>query len=161
MLSLDKKTFFKQRQLPEKSFYYSYNGQNFEISLDYIIEHIVGSGEEKCLFLLNELKATDDFLVNVYLQDLADEFMQRHIRQSLGEEIEQRLLDKQESYRFALTKKDCIYEYIAYQDEQGKYHVDKVEHVGRYVGYERFSYFSDKLYSLLGRHTFDCKRIEI
>ncbi|UED79291.1 hypothetical protein FH508_0017835 [Lysinibacillus sp. CD3-6] len=158
MLSFDKKTFFKQRQLPLKNFYYSYNGQNYTIALDKVIGNI-GCSEEKSLFLLNELKATDDFIVNVYLQDLADEHMQRLLRQSFCEEIESSLLDKQESYRFTLTKKDGIYEYIAYQDEEGKYHVNRVEYVGRYVG-RGFSKFSDKLYSLLGSHTFDCKRIE-
>lgn len=47
MLSLDKKTIFKQQQLPEKSFYNSYNGQNYEMSLGYIIGQIGGSNEEK------------------------------------------------------------------------------------------------------------------
>lgn len=160
MLSLDKNTFFNQRQLPEKSFYYSYNGQEYEMSLDYVISRMHQSEEGKCLFLLNELKATDDFIVNVYLQDLADKHMQSYLRYSLYQEISNSLLDKGESYKFTLTKEDGKHEYIAYEDEEGKYHVNKVERVGIYAGNSRFSAFTDKLNALLNSYNFDCKRIE-
>jgi hypothetical protein len=160
MLSLDKETFFSQRQLPEKIFYYSYNGQNYEMPLDYVLSKIGGSNEEKCLFILNELKANNDFILNVYLQDLADEYMQDYIRYNLSNEIERSLIDKRESYRFTLSDKDGIHEYIAYQDEEGRYHADEVEEVGRFAGWARFSRFTDYLHALLKSHTFDCKRIE-
>jgi hypothetical protein len=159
MLSIDKKTFFSQRKLPNKSYYYSYNGKNYEIPIDYVISSI-NKDEEKCLFLLNELKATDDFIINVYLQDLADECMQRYIRSNLMQEIKHSLIDKRESYKFTLTDEMGEHEYIAYIDEDGRYHVNKIEKVGIYAGWARFSRFYEQLSGLLERHNFNITRIE-
>jgi hypothetical protein len=92
LLRLDKEKYFAQRQLPNKKYYYFYNGQNYEMSLDYVIG-CIDRTEEKCFFLLNELNATDDFLVDVYLQDLADERIQINLRNNLYDEISSSLLD--------------------------------------------------------------------
>lgn len=160
MLFLDKETFFNQQQLPNKSFYYSYNGQNYEMDLEYVIERLDRS-EGKSLFLMNALNATNDFIVNVYLQDIADELIQSYARRKLQDEIENSLFLKKESYRFQLTKEDGTeVDYIAYVDEEGSNHVDKVDEVGMYAGWARLGDFQDYLVALLKRHRFDCKRIE-
>lgn len=160
LLSLDKNTFFSRRSLPERSYYYSYNGKTYEITKDYVINSISSAHEEKCLFLLNELEATDDFIVNVYLQDLAEKYMQDHLRYNLKKEIEHSLIVKGESYKFTLTNEFGKQEYIAYQDQDGRYHVDRVEQVGIFAGWARYNKFYTQLASMLRRYTFDCERIE-
>lgn len=156
MLNLDKKTFFDQRQLPKISFYYSYNDQNYEISSDYVISTISDSLEGKILFLLSELNATDDFVVNIYLQDLADECIQSHLRSEIMDEIHEILFIKQENYNFRLGEDD----YIAYQDENGRYHIDKGDKKGMYNGWVQFGKITGYLSTLLENHVFDVERIE-
>lgn len=141
--------------LPNKEYYYFYKEQNYAISLDYVISSI-NSSEDKYLFLLNELNATDDFLINVYLQDLADECIQNHLRSNLYEEITNSLSDECKSYRFKLN----TVEYIAYEDDKGRYHVDKIEEVGMYAGFAKYGRFLNQLLFVLNSHTFDCQRIE-
>lgn len=155
MLRINKETFFANRKLNNKKYWYLYDEKNYEIPLDYVISKI-GSSEEKCLFLLDELNATDEFLVDVYLQDLADEYMQDYLRINLGREIEKSLFDESKSYKFTLG----TVEFIAYEDDEGRFHVTEVEDVGKYAGNARVSKFTDRLYGLLNMHTFDIKKIE-
>lgn len=156
MLKLDKKTFFSQRLLPVKNYYYLHNDQNYELPLDYVIERINNLEEEKSLYLLNEFNATNDFIVNVYLQDLADQYIQEHLRISLLKEIEDSLIKKGESFKFIIGSN----EYIAYEDDNGRYHANKVEDVGKYAGKARLSDFTTYLSALLSNHSFDVTRIE-
>ncbi len=154
VLSINKEKFFTERQLPKIKYRYLYNGENYEMSSDYIINSM-GNSEEKCLFLLDELNATDDFLTNIYLQDLADECMQGYLKNKLYKEIRSSLLDEHKSYKFKL---DTV-EYIAYQDDKRRYHIDEVDEVGEYAGSARFIRFTDYLFAILNSHIFDCKRI--
>lgn len=158
MLRLDKEKFFAQRQLQGKSFYYIHKGQSYEISLDYVISSI-GSSEEKCLFLLNELNATDDFLINVYLEDLADECIQQYLRSNLIDEIYNIELDNSESYKFTIN----TIEYIVYRDDNGRYyydHADKVE-VGDSGLWLRESTLKQYLSGFINLQIFDCEKQEV
>lgn len=155
MLRISKEAFFANRKLENKKYWYLYNEKNYEIPLDYVISKI-GSSEEKCLFILNELNATNDFLVEVYLRDLANDCIQNFIKRDLGKEIEKSLLDDAKSYKFSLGTD----EYIAYEDDEGRYHVDEINQVGIYAGNARYSKFQDRLYGLLDSHTFGIQKIE-
>ena len=70
--------------------------------------------------------------------------------------LKKSLLDDAKSYKFNLGTG----EYIAYQDDEGRYHVNEVNQVGIYAGNARYSKFQDRLYGLLDRHTFDIRKIE-
>lgn len=155
MLKLDKEKFFTKRQLPSIEYHYLYNGENIEISLAYVIGSI-DSSEERCLFLLNELNATDDFLINVYLQDIAYECVQTYIRNNFVDEISDSLLVKRKKYKFKINTN----EYIAYQDDEGRYHLDKVDEVHESAGWASYNKFEERLFGLLNKHTFDCEKIE-
>jgi hypothetical protein len=143
---LDAQSFFSQRKLPEKTFYYRYNDQRFSLSSDYVISHINNSNKEvgRCLFVMQELNASDDFIVNVYLNSIADDLIEQHIRNTFANDIEERVYNG-ERVLFKLKVNGEEREYVAYRDDERRYHVYQEDRRGGREGWAQASRFSESL----------------
>lgn len=161
MLVCDVESFFKEKDFPEQDFYYSYEGKYYSISLKYVIESVIRNKyETKSIYLLKELKATDDFIINVYLNDIADGFMWREIRNDLFDKIEDELFEGKE-VSFKIKNADGNYkEYVGYQDEEGFYHLNKKGDEIGYRGWKRFSRVREKLAFIFEDAVIDFKRVD-
>ncbi|EDO6859614.1 hypothetical protein FW481_08635 [Campylobacter coli] len=153
---LTKEEFFK-RDLPAKSYYYSHGDQIFEISSQQVINSIQNGEKniQRCFYIMDNLNATDEFILNDFLHGFADEIMEGHIRYELRQMIEEKVLNG-ESVKFHLKGDDGeVREYIAYRDDEGAYHVHESDQSYETQGWKRFSNFTQSLVSYFKESVFD------
>lgn len=155
---LTKDEFFKKnRDLQAKRYYYSYEDQIFIMTSEEVVRGINGRDKEvqRCLYVMEKLNAPDDFILNDYLQGFADEFMEWHIRIEIRDSVEEKV-QRGERVPFNLKGEDGeVHEYIAYQDDEGYYHVHSAVQSFETQGWKRFSRFSESLTLYFKEAVFD------
>ena len=154
---MSKEDFFKKRNLPKRNYYFSYNDQLYDISMDKVIESILCYKPiQRCFYIMDKFNVPDNFILNDFLQGYAEEFVGRHIRKEIRNMIIDKVLNG-ESVTFNLKGENGnIQELIAYQDAEGYFYVHEVSLSSKSrVFWRQIKYFDRELKEYLEESTLD------
>lgn len=154
---MSKKDFFEKRSLPNRNFYFSYNDQLYDISMEKVIESILCyKATQRCFYIMDKFNVPDNFIVDDFLQGYAEEFVGRHIRKEIRNMIIDKVLNG-ESVIFSLKGENGnTQELIAYQDDEGYFYVHEVSLSSKSrVFWRQIKYFDRELKEYLEESTLD------
>ncbi|MEH7613548.1 hypothetical protein [Gottfriedia acidiceleris] len=139
------RAFFEERNLVSQFYYYELEDGGIEgLSLEYLIDTIVESVDEMnkdaaiSIFLLKELNASDDFILDVYFPTVAEKLIEDFIRLNKWKAIE-RKIQNNETVTFTIQENGGqLKEFQTYKAGNDKY---KIKESG--FDYQVFSSFNE------------------
>ncbi|MDR4936076.1 hypothetical protein RGU11_06805 [Rossellomorea marisflavi] len=161
-MRVSKELFFKELDLPEKIYLYTYNGDEWEITAEEVIYSLPDDQATRLsLGIMKELNVSMDFLLNVFLQEVADDLFEIYRKREIMRELEDKIFNAEgKDVFFELVRKRdneriC---YVFYESE-GRYYLQK-ESVARglYQGYKRLGKIDEKLSQLVWDSKVEFKR---
>jgi hypothetical protein len=160
---IDVRWFFEQRNLPDKFFYYEIEDGTEGFSSDLVIDSIDATNKEvaRTLLMFNKLNVTNDFLLNVYLQSLADDQIEDHIRLNKRRAIERKIL-KGEHISFTLKNRNGAHaEYSIQKNDDSIISIKSAINEEQFENFKNFSECSNRLEAMFDQAVFDnYKRID-
>jgi hypothetical protein len=154
--------FFNNYELPEKGFYYDYCNQKWEVPVQEVIKYLRDDKEvQRSLWIMKELNADTDFVVNNYLQDIADDFIEWQMKQRLIDELEDKFYNTNDDVYFNIREKNGeIVQFVFYKDDEDRYHIQEVD-IPRdlYAGYKGISKITSQLRSIIKDSSLDITRV--
>ncbi|KAB8127373.1 hypothetical protein F9U64_17835 [Gracilibacillus oryzae] len=125
---IDVRSFFEERNLEERFYHFeiddgSVEGLSTHFIIDFLIQYVDEMNKDIAIsiFLLQELNASNDFILDVYFPTVAEQLIEDNIRLNKWKSIEKKVVNN-ESVTFTIKGKDGqLNEYEAFKDENGKY----------------------------------------
>jgi hypothetical protein len=163
-MRISKEQFFNEYEIPEKSFYYIYNGDEWEVPVQEVIEYLRDNRDMRLsLGIMKELDVSVDFIINNFLQEISDDFFEWYIKRMVRDDLEDKIFNADgEDVYFKFVRKEDSKEisYVFYQEEDGRYHLDRAEDKrGMYQGYKLLRKIDEQLSVIINESKIDFKRL--